>query len=359
MKTKDNTQCNYKLKISAVGDIMLGVAYIQSINEKNNILNRLKRDYKSILEGVRKHLKDTDILFGNFESIIHKDFNGNISKDPKLLATTEKSIDLLKYGGFDVLNLGNNHIFDHGVENAENTEKILRKNDFNIIGSPTNAEEKLLVVKKNDLKIGFLGYNLCDQENKTEVSKVLDDVKNSRDEVDLLVVSLHWGWGKEHMSIPSKEEIKLGRGIIDNGADIVLGHHSHVFQPVEIYKGKVIAYSLGNFIFDQWRIENKVGGILEIYINENFEMRVKLIPTIIDDYKVKVYEDTNKQSSLIVDEIEPILSDEEYKKELRKKKKKHNREFLDYYIRNVHKLSFRVNKQILKELAGKVFRKFS
>jgi len=349
MIENDTDDKSYKLKISAVGDLMLGVGYIHSINEENNILNRLERDYTSIIEDVQTDLQNTDILFGNFESIIHKDFDGDIQSDPKFLATTEKSIDLLRYGDFDVLNLANNHILDYGKKHASKTEKNLKNNGFEIIGSPSSNKKRLSILTIKDIDIGFLGYNLCNQKNKTEPSNVVAEIKENKELVDILVVSLHWGWKNEHMHIPSQDQIKLGRKIIDNGADIILGHHSHVFQPIELYKGKVIAYSLGNFIFDQWRIENKIGGILEIFIDENLGITLKVIPTILENYTVKVHEDyLGKMNDFIIDEIEIMLDEKAYKKESRKKRREHRREFLSYYIRNFHKMSPKVHFEILK-----------
>jgi len=201
---------------------------------------------------------------------------------------------------------------------------------------------------------------LCEQENKTEISKILEKVEKSKSEVDLLIVSLHWGWKKEHMPMPSKDQVKLGHKIIDQGADIILGHHSHVFQPVELYKGGVIAYSLGNFIFDMWRLENRLGGILEISIYENHDMNITVFPTIIKKYSIERYDTySEKIEDLIVDKIEPIPNNEKYKKEVRKKKKKHNREFLSYWIQNFYKLSLKVNYCILKETMNRFFKNYS
>jgi len=265
--------------------------------------------------------------------------------------------------GFDVLNLANNHILDHGYENAKKTEKLLDERGFITIGSPTSPHEKIKIINQKGKKIGFLGYNLCEQKNKSNISDIFRDIKNSKKLVDVLVVSLHWGWRNEHMTEPSQEQILLGRKIVDQGADIILGHHSHVFQPVELYKGKVIAHSLGNFIFDMWRLENRIGGILEILIYENLEFSVKIIPIIQTDYKVEYYEKhTEKMNDLIVEKIESSFTREEYKKKLNKKKKQHNREVFCYYLFNMYKFSIRLHFHYLKELLPKgvkiIFSKF-
>jgi len=342
------------LKISAVGDIMLGVGYPQSINDENNLLNRLKNDYESILEDVRPLLKDTDILFGNFENVIIEDFSGDIQRDPKFIATTPKALDLLEYGGFDVLNLANNHILDYGKDNAAYTENLLKKEDFTVIGSPNSTKEKLEIMRVNGVDIGFLGFNLCEQENKTEISKILEKVEKSKSEVGLLIVSLHWGWKREHMPMPSKDQVKLGHKIIDQGADIILGHHSHVFQPIELYNGGVIAYSLGNFVFDMWRLENRLGGILEISIQEDLEMSVMVKPTLIKNYRVKPAEKYfDKMENFVCEEIKNPMSNEKYQKELQKKKRQHKKEFFNHYLNNCFHLTLKVNYKYMREFFTK------
>lgn len=111
-------------------------------------------------------------------------------------------------------------------------------------------------------KVGFLAYNDADVvpesyhaatdhagSNIMEIQKLKEDISQNREMVDLLVISMHSG--TEYAKTANSRQTEFARAAIDNGADMVIGHHPHVLQPIEVYKGKYIFYSLGNFIFDQ------------------------------------------------------------------------------------------------------------
>lgn len=354
MVTMEQSFRNNMIKISAVGDIMLGMGYLQSYRQPQNILNRLMNEPKSIFKNIQPIISKSDIVFGNLECPISNDFSGNFKDDPKFIIAPSQSLKALNYGNFHILNLANNHILDHGLESALETKKLLEMNNIKTIGSPDSSINEMVISSIKNKKIGFLGFNLCPVGGKqTEVNDMINSIKYNRNCVDIMIVSVHWGWGYEHMHTPSPNEIKIGHEIINNGADIVLGHHSHVLQPIELYKDKIIAYSLGNCIFDMWRKENRVGGVLEILIDAENNLSANILPFEQINFQIKmdIAESDQFNNSLIVDKIQ---SEPQYYDYANKKRKSHQREVIKYYLTNFYRLPLKINIFYLKNLMSTI-----
>lgn len=328
---------NEIIRILAVGDVMLGISSLRSIAERNTIPSLLVNDCRSMLIGVKPCLENKDILFGNLECTISKNHYNCNDNNPQFLIAPIEAVSFLKYGDFDILNLANNHILDHGIDKVIETVNILEIEGLHIIGAPyTKFESDLCVLEIKNKKIGFLGFNLCREGKSSNISTILQSIKENREIVDILILSLHWGWEYEYSPKPSSEQIRMAHVFADAGVDIILGHHSHVFQSIERYHGKVIAYSLGNFIFDM-EYENCLSGILEILIGQNNEISFKEVPIKQIDNKLQLSENGSKVAlhtasadyfnSQIINETNP------------KYRKKHNKDILYYYLSNFYKFS--------------------
>ncbi|MDP7115746.1 MAG: CapA family protein [Candidatus Woesearchaeota archaeon] len=238
----------------AVGDIMLSRGVGNVIDEKGALFPFQK---------TAAYLKKADLVFGNLESSISPTGKALEGKQYAFNALPE-SVDGLKSAGIGVVSLANNHILDYGVGALKNTMKILDKNGIAHVGVRAKGEDSqdVVVIKKGGLSIGFLAYSPTFAKQFRGLQpgpfpfykqKVLKDIKNAREKVDSLIVSLHWG--VEYGFDPTERQERLAKCLIDNGVDIVLGHHPHVVQRHEKYKQGVIFYSLGNFIFDQYSHE--------------------------------------------------------------------------------------------------------
>ena len=107
-------------------------------------------------------------------------------------------------------------------------------------------------------------------------TKIKEDIYRIREKVDFIIISLHWG--DEYIQKPSLDQIILAKMIIDQGADIILGHHPHVIQGIETYKNKLIAYSLGNFIFDMWMPKTRESILLQIELNKKGIKGFNVVP---------------------------------------------------------------------------------
>jgi len=212
--------------------------------------------------GIRDEIKNNSIAFANLEGPL-TDRGKPVLKRPELIFRgSTGNVTALKASGFDILNLANNHTMDQGREGLEDTIKLLEENGIKALGAGTTRSEarKPVFIDRGSARIGFLGYNdfppegyMIDEDKadvtRPDIKTLGEEVKAAGVQCDFLVVSFHWG--KEFDSYPGKRQREMAKEAIDNGADVVLGHHPHVLQGVEKYKGKLIFYSLGNFIFDK------------------------------------------------------------------------------------------------------------
>ncbi|HEX9912378.1 MAG TPA: CapA family protein [candidate division Zixibacteria bacterium] len=260
-----------------VGDIMLSRGVDLMIKE---------RGYLYPFKNIAEITNSAEIAFGNLESPLSK--RGMKGDQIYAFRGNPESIKGLIYAGFDVLNLANNHSYDYGRKAFEETLKFLKQNNIRTIGAGENIKDarKPAVFDLGDLKVAFLGYDLspgavyAGGKNpgvaKIKSSWIIEDIEKAKKEADLIVVSFHWGI--EYDDFPAEYQKSLAHMVIDCGADIVVGHHPHTFQGIEVYKGKLIAYSLGNFIFDQKDLKNNQSIILKVTLHGKNLFQAEIIP---------------------------------------------------------------------------------
>ena len=240
--------------LAAVGDVMLG-RYI------GKVMNRQGERYP--FNQVRGLLRKHDIVLGNLESGLAADTSTPFfPSKPYNFAAVPDAARVLQDAGFTVLSLANNHMLDFGPNEPALTRSLLQKQGLSTFGAGNDIKEarQPVMLTRNGVRFGFLGYGVAHsravyaQKTRAGIAPVSmdcirDDIRALRDQVDVLIVSLHWGI--EYEKMPTRKQRGEAHQIIDWGADMIIGHHPHVMQGIEIYKNKVIAYSLGNFIFDQ------------------------------------------------------------------------------------------------------------
>ncbi|MDD4938021.1 MAG: CapA family protein [Candidatus Shapirobacteria bacterium] len=256
------------VKFGLVGDLGLG-RYITNIA-------RSKNDFSWSFSEVSHILQANDFNLANLESPIIKDcptgFTGTFTfcGDPRFLLQ-------LKSNKF-ILNLANNHMFNYGQDGFNQTKSFLNQQNINFVYSH-NSDSEFVSKEINGIKFGFLGYDFISNP-KLDPNQIINLIKKYNSQVDWLILSLHWG--NEYLSIPEEWRVDLAHQFIDAGADIIHGHHPHVLQPSEIYQGKPIYYSLGNFIFDQnWSVETSISQIIDITVTKNEIIKTASIPLII------------------------------------------------------------------------------
>jgi poly-gamma-glutamate synthesis protein (capsule biosynthesis protein) len=276
---------NQPITLIFVGDIMLdrGVKFMV---EKYG-----GGDYKFLFSKITDELKRADVLFGNLESIISN--KGKKVGSIYSFRAEPEAIEGLKFAGFDILSVANNHIFDYGREGMEDSFKRLKEAKIDFVGGGFNEKEAFApaIKKINGIKIAFLAYTNLGSEywsakgNRSGIAWLTAEnlkkgIKEAKENADLVIVSMHFG--KEYKRELNSEQKYFAHLAIDSGADLVIGHHPHVVQEIENYKGKYIAYSLGNFVFDQtFSQETMKGRLLEVLLKNG-----KITKVISKDIKI-------------------------------------------------------------------------
>ncbi len=260
------------------GDLMLDRGV------KNSVIKNSNGDYSILFEKLNI-LKDADIVFANLEGPASN--QGTDKKNLYSFRMDPSVIPALKGAGFDVLSVANNHVGDWGRNAYADTLARLKENEILYAGGGQNENEAEtpVIVEKNGMKIGYLGFsdvgpNWMSATN-TDAGLLLTNnpnfdniIKNAATKVDALVVSFHFG--VEYQTKHNARQETLAHEAIDDGAKIVIGSHPHVVEDTEIYKNGFIAYSLGNFIFDQYFSKDTMQGMLvQIKINKDGSMFVQ------------------------------------------------------------------------------------
>lgn len=251
-----------------VGDIMLS-RLIGSIMVKNN-------DWRYPFLGMADFLTAADVTFGNLEGPLSN--RGIKMGSIYSFRDDPKVIEGLAYAGFDVLSLANNHIWDYGSDALVDTMSILELANIDFVGAGLDYEvaHKPLIKEVGKTKIAYLGYtNLLPESLGAKEAEpaiallntntVGEDIKTAKSLADIVVVSIHWG--NEYETKENEFQKTTAHALIDAGADLIIGHHPHVRQPLEQYGNGFIIYSLGNFVFDQnFSEDTKEGGVLKVII---------------------------------------------------------------------------------------------
>ena len=268
-----------------VGDIMLsrGVAYQI---EKNN-------DLYYPFEQIKDFLSKNDFIFANLESPIVD--GQKIKSNEMFFRTDEKLAPILKEMSFSIFSLANNHILNFGEKGLLNTFKILNENKIIFVGAGENFEtaHQFKTIERNDIKFAFLAYaeKYFAQEAKENepgvalmnLEQLKNDIEKARQKADFIIISMHAG--EEYKDYPSSSQINFAHHAIDAGADLVIGHHPHVIEPIEKYKNGYIFYSLGNFIFDQmWSNETRESIALRIIFTPHDIKTIQIYPILIENY---------------------------------------------------------------------------
>jgi poly-gamma-glutamate synthesis protein (capsule biosynthesis protein) len=354
------------LTIYAVGDVMLGEQPLCYNFGVKSIIKNKGVDY--LFKYVKGIFKNGDIVFGNLEAPI-SNYTDNNGFEANFFRADPNVIEGLKNAHFNVLSVANNHIMEHGEKAFLSTVKSLKENNITSVGVANKTE----ILEIEGFKIAIMAYSFVDDfinnslYNKiSSERKILENIKNIRDSVDLIIVSLHWGY--EYVPFPSPEQVEIGRKLIKGGANIILGGHSHVLQSYEIYKGKPIVYSLGNFIFDHTYIKStQETAIAKIRVDMNTkDIDVEIIPIVCDPkgYYPKIADEKDgdeilNHTSAIRNKIEnKSLSDYgsvggDYPTLANKYKRNAKREMKMQFIKNIYKYPLKFSIGVAKSYLQK------
>ena len=259
------------MKIALLGDIALIGKYDLTIN----------KDAKNTLKKISDVLKQYDYVIGNLETPFTDKKNTLVCKSMHLRSPSI-NIELLKFLNIKAVSLANNHSYDFGRKAIVETIKILKDNGIDYFG----IDGKNLLIDKNISVNGFCCYSTNAYGYKKPKSKigintlsyneVIKQIEFDNNSNNISILSVHWG--DEHTNYPRYDHIKFARLLAEKNNIIISGHHPHVIQGVEEINDSVIAYSQGNFCFDdcvaisgtgmvlKQNDENRESFILEVYI---------------------------------------------------------------------------------------------
>ena len=259
------------IRITAAGDNLLhnSVSFACALPEGGY-------DFNPVYANIAKIIAGSDIAFINQEVML----TGEASAYPNLAAPTENA-DALIAAGFNVINLATNHTLDKGVSGLETCLETVHARPFDAVLGAFRTEEEstqLCIVEKQGIRFGFLsytyglnGYRLpADKQWKIALideDKIRNDLTAIRSECDYLIVSMHWG--NEYQIAENTYQSELAQLLCEGGADLIIGTHPHVLQPMKWLEREdghktLCAYSLGNFVSNQHKRATMLGGILEV-----------------------------------------------------------------------------------------------
>jgi poly-gamma-glutamate capsule biosynthesis protein CapA/YwtB (metallophosphatase superfamily) len=274
-------------EILVVGDVMLGRGVIEEANPFGEL---------------RQLLASTDLTVGNFEGVISsetpvietcEDQSGSM---PYRLVAPARDVVLLQEAGFNLLSLANNHSLDLGGASLLDTIERMARAGIKVVGVGSNLETayRPLIVDIKGVQIGFLAIDAIPEPLKARASgqelqratwkkdRVLEAIRNLDSLTDIVIILIHWGDEYEIRAGPNQH--RAAQEMVDAGADAVIGSHPHVVQETQILeksdrkKDGFVAYSLGNFVFDQFEENSRIGLALKLVVDRTGLKTIQAVP---------------------------------------------------------------------------------
>ena len=303
----DITNDNFKIvdtdeeaTISFVGDVSLADDWeiIPRYDSRNQgVYGILSTDVVDIM-------KSSDVMVANNEFTVS---NRGSRLPNKYYTFRAKPERLSIYGemGVDIVSIANNHVYDYGEDAFLDMLNYLKEYDIPYVGGGINRKEaiKPYYFIVNGYKIAFIGatraekYILTPEATETtsgvfrayDPTLLLDTISDVKKDSDYVILLIHWG--TEDTYVLENVQVETGKQYIDAGADLIIGSHAHTLQGMEFYNGKLIAYNLGDFIFNR---ETKDTGILSVSIDNDGSFRYKFIPCKQDNFKTTLLDGSEK-----------------------------------------------------------------
>ena len=285
--------------ISIVGDISLADNwYIMPEYDKNGITGILSEEILNIMKG-------STLMVGNSEFTVSNRGSAMRGKQYTFRAKPER-LAIYDEMGMDLVTLANNHVYDFGKEAFLDMLDHFDERKMPRIGAGRNLEEAsspyYFII--NGYKFAFLSATRAEKYVMTpgatdssegvfrcyDRTNLINKIKEIRDDTDFIITIVHFGTEQSHTL--EKEQMDSARAYIDAGSDIIVGHHAHVLQGVEIYNGKPIIYNLGNFIFNPAVVDT---AIFQIKVKDDASMEYYMIPALQKNCKTTLLKGSEKQ----------------------------------------------------------------
>ncbi len=268
------------------GDVMLS----RFVREQVSL--RGKGEPAWLLKNIAPVFREADLAFVNLESPF---LAGPASANDMVFRANPAHVSALTSAGIDVVSFANNHARNQGSQGVRHTLELLGKNAIAAAGAGLTSKNAYTprYLKAGEQLVAVLAYAYNERPPKKEsvqptiagmdVPMMQAAVRKAKTAGALVVVSMHAG--TEYTGKPTARQKEFAHAAVDAGADIVVGHHPHWVQPVEQYKQGIIAYSLGNLVFDQgWSVETQQGAVAQVQVVDGRVTSLALRPVKIDYY---------------------------------------------------------------------------
>lgn len=306
------------LKFCAVGDLSLA----DSVEAK-----LIEHGADFTFSRIKNTLSGHDVVFANLENVFTDTSEGRQSQ-AHLLKSRPSSIKAIHNANFNVVAMANNHVLDYGKQAIVDTKKSLDAYNIKYTGAGTDlaSAREPAIIEAQGIRLGFLAYAMkgihsAGQEQPgaavIDREQIAEDIAKLKPEVDHVIISLHYGL--EFIDYPSPEFRETCLLIADLGASLLIGHHPHVINGLEKRAGSLIAYSLGNFIFDNRIMDYKTektsrGLVLNCTFDKKRLVDFEIVPTLINnDYQPEPATGPLKETMLKkIEEISDVLATDSY-----------------------------------------------
>ncbi len=256
--------------VIATGDVLTA----RSVNSKIVAAN----DFTRVFAKTADTLKKADLTLINLETPLIA--NCPLTNEGMLFCGDTRNVQGLVFAGVDIASLANNHAGNHGLAGTQETAKVLTEAGISPIGT---TESGPVYKEIRGVTFAFLGYNDIGSQAGVAAAdhdRVVGQIQEAKTKADIVIVMFHWG--VEYTTQPTDRQRELARLAIDSGADIIVSNHPHWIQPLEFYKGKPIAYALGNFIFDQtWSTKTQEGVVAQFTFDDKKLADIEFLPVSI------------------------------------------------------------------------------
>lgn len=309
------------IQIGLTGDVMIGRLVNENLDYKDS--HYLWGDVLPLLLKNDLNIMNLEAALTFSKKIVPKVFN--FKADPQ-------KVQVLIDANVDLVNIANNHILDFSEEGLLETLVTLDRVGILHVGAGKTIEEarKPAIIVRKEIKVGVIGYT--DNESSWlagpkkagtnyikigDLKAVKEDLAHLRKNVDILIVTIHWG--PNMLERPSQRFIEFAHFLIENGADIIHGHSAHIFQGVEKYKKGIILYDTGDFV-DDYAVDpflrNDRSFLFQLEVNKQRLLKLRLFPVLISNFQVnkaknKDAEDTKERMKKLSSEFGTHFREEE------------------------------------------------
>ncbi len=276
------------------GDVIPGRSVNSIMTEQNDFTYPFLETYE--------FLKDADLTVVNLEAPLVS--GCPVTNSGMVFCGNTRFVEGLTLAGVDIASIANNHAGNYGKEGVDETVSVLQNNGIDAVGI-----DSVVYKEVNGVRFAFLAYNgvspFLDYVSNINKETVQKEVRKAKENADVVIVLYHFGAEYSPFPVPAggiapDDPVEIAHFTIDSGADLVVGNHPHWVQGYEMYKGKMIFYALGNFIFDQmWSRETQTGLVLKTTYRGNNLESYELFPVMIKNYSQPYFlEGSDKEAVL-------------------------------------------------------------